>query len=154
MTPARLALLAAVALVLGALAIAARPAASEAPEERVERIAAELRCPVCQGLSVADSPSETARGMRELVAQRVAEGHGDEEIREEFRRSYGDWVFLSPPTTGPAALMWLLPLALVGLGAAVAWTRARGRPAPGREPAPADLAALRARVAREEAADL
>lgn len=152
MTSARVAILVAVLAVAGAAIFAAR-AAPAGPAERVERIVEELRCPVCQGLSVADSPSETARGMRALVVQRVAEGRTDDEIREEFRRSYGDWVFLSPATAGPAALMWLLPFALVGAGLVLAWSRARAPAEAVAEPARADIAALRARVAREEAAD-
>ena len=154
MTPARLAIVLAIIGVLAIAALAARPG-PPGPEERVERIVAELRCPVCQGLSVAASPSETAREMRALVVARVAEGRTDQEIRDEFRRSYGDWVFLAPPTQGAAALMWLLPVALVAAGGAIAWRRARGRPVqPDQDPAAADVLALRARVAREEAADL
>lgn len=153
MTPARFAILAALIAVAGAALFAAWPAPA-GPDARVERIVAELRCPVCQGLSVADSPSETARGMRDLVVQRVAEGRSDDEIRDEFRRSYGDWVFLSPATDGPAVLMWLLPPALVALGLAVAWSRARAPAEPAAEPPRSELEQLRARVAREEAADL
>ncbi len=154
MTPARLAIVLAVTGVLAIVAMAARPGPPGA-DERVERIVAEIRCPVCQGLSVADSPSETAREMRALVVARVAEGRTDQEIRDEFRRSYGDWVFLAPPTQGPAALMWLLPVALVAAGGAIAWGRSRGQPAPPeQDPATDDVLALRARVAREEAADL
>lgn len=153
MTPARAAILAALIAVAGAALFAAWPAPG-GPGERVERIVAELRCPVCQGLSVADSPSETAREMREVVVQRVAEGRTDDEIRDEFRRSYGDWVFLSPATDGPAVLMWLLPLALVALGLALAWSRARAPAETAAEPPHAELEKLRARVAREEAADL
>jgi len=152
-TPARLAIVMAIAGVLAVVAIAAWPG-PEGAEERVERIVAEIRCPVCQGLSVADSPSETAREMRALVVARVAEGRTDQEIRDEFRRSYGDWVFLAPPTQGAAALMWLLPVALVAAGGVLAWGRSRGRPAPPDDPVAADVLALRARVAREEAADL
>ena len=51
MTPARLAIVIAIAGVLAVVAIAARPG-PEGAEERVERIAAEIRCPVCQGLSL------------------------------------------------------------------------------------------------------
>ena len=152
MTRARAAILAAVLALAGAALYAALPAPSSA-EERVERIVADLRCPVCQGLSVADSPSETARQMRDLVAQRVAEGRTDDEIREEFRRSYGEWVFLSPATNSPSVLMWALPFALVGAGAALAWARARGPATESAAPPPAALAQLRSRVAREEAAD-
>ena len=95
------------------------------PAERVDRISAELRCPVCQGLSVQDSPSETARSMRALVAQRVAEGRTDDEIRAEFRASYGDWILLSPALFSLSGLVWLAPLATVAFGAWVAWRRAR-----------------------------
>ncbi|HEX4745197.1 MAG TPA: cytochrome c-type biogenesis protein CcmH [Candidatus Limnocylindria bacterium] len=162
MNAARWALLAAV-LAVGVAALFAAWPAPAGPEERVERIVAELRCPVCQGLSVADSPSESARQMRDLVAQRVAEGRTDAEIREEFRRSYGDWVFLAPETGGPAALMWLAPLLLVAAGLAIAWSRTRARSPDARgsvagviapQPPPAAVEQLRARVAREEAADL
>ena len=153
MNAARPALVVALLAVAAAALFASWPAPAGA-EERVERIVAELRCPVCQGLSVADSPSESARQMRDLVAQRVAEGRTDEEIREEFRRSYGDWVFLAPETEGPAALMWLAPLLLLAAGLGVAWSRARAPAAVDGEPASAAVAQLRARVAREEAADL
>ena len=152
-TSARIVIIVAIAGVLAMVAIAARPG-PEGDAERVERIVAELRCPVCQGLSVADSPSESAREMRALVVARVAEGRTDQEIRDEFRRSYGDWVFLAPPTQGPAALMWLLPVALLAAGGALAWGRSRGRAAPPvQDPVTADVQALRARIAREEAAD-
>lgn len=153
MTAARAAILVALIAIAGAAVFAAWPAPAAAPE-RVQRIAAELRCPVCQGLSVADSPSATARGMRDLVAQRVAEGRSDQEIRDEFRRSYGDWVLLSPATDGPALLIWLLPVALVGFGFTLAWARARAPAENAPAPPPAGLEQLRARVAREEAADL
>lgn len=92
--------------------------------------------------------------MRDLVVQRVAEGRTDDEIRAEFRRSYGDWVFLSPATDGPAVLMWLLPVALVALGLRLAWARGRAPAEAAPEPPYGELEKLRARVAREEAADL
>lgn len=140
-----LALLAAAA----AVAYAGRPA-PEGAAERTLRIAAELRCPVCQGLSAKDSPSETARAMRDLVAQRVAEGRSDDEIRAEFRGSYGDWVLLSPPLAGLSALIWLVPLALIAAGALAVRRLLRAPPDEGPAPPAHTLTALRERVAREE----
>ncbi len=99
--------------------------------QRVDGIAAELRCPVCQGLSVQDSPSETARAMKDLVAKRVAEGRTDDEIRAEFQRSYGDWILLSPPLLSLSGLVWLAPLAALIAGVSLALGRARAPAADG-----------------------
>ncbi len=145
----------AVAIVAIALALgwSARPR-SETPADRVDRITGELRCVVCQGLSVRDSPAESARQMRDLVVQRVAEGRSDQEIVDEFRASYGDWVVLSPPLFSWSALVWLAPFLALLAGLAVAWRWLRAPPPALPEAPQGDVAALRARVAREEALDL
>jgi len=84
----------------------------------------------------------------------VAEGRTDDEIRDEFRANYGDWVVLAPPLVSWSGLLWLTPLAALVSGIAVAWMWMRARPAPLPEARAADVAALRERVAREEALDL
>ena len=140
----RAALVVGIALVAVALAIAAAPR-SETQGERVARLAAELRCPVCQGLSVEDSPSDTARAMRALVEQRVAEGRSDDAIRAEFRQAYGDWIFLSPPLLDPRGLVWLLPAAAILAGLALVATRL-GRAPPAPAPTADQLALLRERA--------
>jgi cytochrome c-type biogenesis protein CcmH len=144
-----------IALVAVGLAVAwsARPHA-ETAAERVDRITSELRCVVCQGLSVRDSPSESARQMRDLVTQRVTEGRTDDQIRDEFRASYGDWVVLSPPLASWSGLVWLAPIVALLIGLAVASRWLRAPPATLPEAPSAEVAALRARVAREEALDL
>jgi cytochrome c-type biogenesis protein CcmH len=150
MTTARWIIVAAILAVGLAVAWTARPQPLT-DAERVDRISAELRCPVCQGLSVQDSPSDTARSMRDLVAQRVAEGRTDDEIRAEFVRSYGDWILLEPPLVSFGGLVWLVPLAAIVLGAGVAWRRARA-PAPVPVvggPSDAELRRLRELVASE-----
>ena len=150
--------LVALALLVLAVAVvfAARPHEMTA-DERIDRIATELRCPVCQGLSVKDSESETARQMRDLVAQRVREGRTDEEIEAEFRAAYGEWIFLSPRLGSWSGLVWLAPIAALAAGLLVATGRLRrqaGDPTTSVEPSAAQVAALRERVAVEEAAEL
>src|SRR3989442_11270566 len=98
-----------------ALVVAARPHEATA-NERIDQIATELRCPVCQGLSVKDSTSETARQMRDLVAQRVREGKTNAEIEAEFRAAYGDWILLSPPVASWSGLVWLVPVVTLAAG--------------------------------------
>src|SRR5438067_2839293 len=130
-------LLIAIGVVLIALALAwtARPQ-TETQAVRVDRLSSELRCVVCQGLSVKDSPSESARQMRDLVTQRVAEGRTDDQIRDEFRASYGDWVELSPPLASWSGLVWVIPFIALAAGLAVAWRRMRALPAVVTEPPP------------------
>lgn len=138
-----------------ALVFAARPHEATA-EERIDQITAELRCPVCQGLSVKDSESETARQMRGLVAERVREGRSNAEIEAEFRAAYGDWILLSPPVSSWSGLVWLAPVAALAAGLVLVTARLR-RPRPEApatgEPTATQIAALRERVAREEAAE-
>ncbi len=144
---ARVAILVGLLAVALALAVAVVPR-SETPADRVARLASELRCPVCQGLSIEESPSDTAREMRQLVAQRVAEGRTDDQIRAEFRAAYGDWIFLSPPLLDPRGAIWLVPLAAVAIGTALLALRLRRAPPP---PVPTDaqLALLRERALEE-----
>jgi len=136
-----------------ALVFAARPHEVTA-DERIDQITTELRCPVCQGLSVKDSTSETARQMRDLVAQRVREGKSDAEIEAEFRAAYGDWIFLSPPVASWSGLVWLVPIAALAAGLVLVTGRLRSTDTPQVAAAsPTEVAALRERVAREEAAE-
>ena len=136
-----------------ALVFAARPHEATA-DERIDQITTELRCPVCQGLSVKDSTSETARQMRDLIAQRVREGKSNAEIQAEFRAAYGDWIFLSPPVASWSGVIWLVPIVALGAGLILVTGRLRSaRPPAPVEPSPTQVAALRERVAREEAAE-
>lgn len=136
-----------------AFVFAARPH-EPTPDERIDQITTELRCPVCQGLSVKDSTSETARQMRDLVAQRVREGRTNAEIESEFRASYGDWILLAPPVASWSGIVWLVPVAALGAGLVLVSGRLRGAQAPAAaEPTATQVAALRERVAREEAAE-
>lgn len=150
MNARRVLIVVAVLAVVGAVAWSARPG-PETQTERVDRITSQLRCVVCQGLSVRDSPSESARQMRAIVVDRVEQGRTDEQIFDEFRASYGDWVVLSPPLFAWSGLVWLAPLAALLAGLVLAVRRMRPEPRPHVEPSAADVALLRERLARDEA---
>ncbi|MDN5750663.1 MAG: cytochrome c-type biogenesis protein CcmH, partial [Pseudonocardia sp.] len=107
-----------------ALLTSARPA-----PDRAQDLAEALRCPVCQSVSIADSPSEQAVAMRQVVAEQVAQGRSDAEIVAFFQARYGDWVLLDPPTRGVTLALWLVPPAAAVLGAVLVAT-------PGPAPAP------------------
>jgi cytochrome c-type biogenesis protein CcmH len=91
-------------------------------DARTKEVAALLRCPVCQGLSVADSPSEMAVSMRHQVRDLVAAGYDQEQILQYFERSYGEFVRLRPPLRGVNWIVWLAPaLGLLAGAAVVGW---------------------------------
>jgi len=145
---------AAVALVFWLVASVA--AAAEGPRDvgqvsdaDVNVVASQLRCVVCQSLSVADSPSEMAAQMRQLVRERLAAGETPDQVVRYFVEKYGDWILLAPPRRGFTLLVWLLPPVAVLLGLAVAVRRVRAwtrRPAPIAEPVDA---AMRERIRTE-----
>jgi len=145
--PPRAAAFAGVLLVAaGALAVVALrgPSAPRTMNDRVRGVASTLRCPVCQNLSVADSPSRLAQQMRTTIAQELGAGRSPDQIRSEFSASYGEWILLAPPKRGIDLIAWLAPLFLVvgALGAGVIavrrWTAGR---TVGPEPGTVDAAA-------------
>lgn len=106
------------------------PALDEAAlEAETKALASHLRCPVCQGLSIQDSPTELAREMRDVVKDQLASGKTPTEVKEYFTSKYGEWILLEPEPTGVNLAVYLLPiLGLLGGGAVIGisvrrWTR-------------------------------
>jgi cytochrome c-type biogenesis protein CcmH len=103
--------------------------AGAALETRTEEVAGLLRCPVCQGLSVADSPASMAVKMKARVRELIAEGYDEEQVLAYFERSYGEFVRLEPPKRGINWLVWLAPPLALALGLAFVARVMRRRPA-------------------------
>lgn len=104
-------------------------------EDRAHALEQRLRCPTCKSVSIAESPSETAAGMRQIVAEQVADGRSDQQILKYFKDRYGQWVLLDPPARGQTLLLWVLPIVAGGAGIIVLVTRAKQSPSdPGELP--------------------
>ena len=106
-------------MILALLLLLNAPPQGDELARQTQEIAARLRCPVCQGLSVADSPSEMAVNMKTEVRDMLARGYTREQIESHFVRSYGEFVLLAPKFEGVNALVWILPIAALLLGAFV-----------------------------------
>lgn len=142
----------ALAVLLLAAPVAAQQPATPISETEAYEIASELRCVVCQNLSVADSPSEMASQMRELVRERLRAGENREQVLQYFVDRYGEWILLAPRRSGFNLLVWVLPFVavVVGLGIVAVllrrWTRRAPSPAAA---GPALDPAMRERIRRE-----
>ena len=123
---------------LAMTAVERRVAGASVSDDDVQAIASQLRCVVCQNLSVADSPSEMAHQMRDLIRERLAAGDRPDQVMAYFVQRYGEWVLLAPPARGLNLLLWLAPFGAVAGGLALVLTLTRRwRRQPGSaEPAP------------------
>lgn len=82
-------------------------------DARTAEVASTLRCPVCQGESIQDSPSELAQQMRSVVKDRLRQGDSPEQVRAYFAARYGEWILLEPKMTGLNVMLYLLPVVLI-----------------------------------------
>ena len=123
----------------------AQPRSGAELEVLTNDVSALLRCPVCQGLSVADSPSSAAQNMKRQIRDLLAAGYDGQQVLTYFERSYGEFVRLQPPLRGINWMLWLAPaVALAGGGFLLVYTTRRkaatqaagvAQPLPAAEPA-------------------
>jgi len=118
-------------VVVAALVWVAWPEPEPSVGDRVRDLAAELRCPDCEGLSVADSSTSSARAIRADLRRRIEAGERDEDIRQEYVDRFGESILLNPEGSGLGLLVWGLPVLVVVVGAgglALALARWRRQP--------------------------
>jgi cytochrome c-type biogenesis protein CcmH len=97
--------------------------ASAEHEERYKELTLELRCLVCQNQNLADSDAPLAQQLRGEIFDMLQDGKTDEEITSFMVERYGDFVLYRPPVQGNTLVLWVMPIAILLVGAiAVAFT--------------------------------
>lgn len=130
LNPPWLALLLALLLALSGAAHAgeAAPASADpALEKRVQRVAGELRCLVCQNETIAASNAELAVDLRNQVREMLRGGSSEREVFDYMTARYGDFVLYRPPLKSTTALLWFGPFLLLGGGLLWLWWLLRKR---------------------------
>lgn len=97
--------------------------------DRVQALGARIRCPVCQGESIADSPTPYANDILAFVEEKVDEGWSDEQILDYLAARF-DGIRLDPRFSGTTVLLWVLPAVVAAAGAWLALRRLIRRPEP------------------------
>jgi cytochrome c-type biogenesis protein CcmH len=78
-------------------------------EQRVQRIAAELRCLVCQNQTIADSNASLAVDLRNQVREQLRAGRSEAQISTYMTERYGDFVLYRPPLKATTVVLWAGP---------------------------------------------
>ena len=89
----------------------------ESLDQRVHDVASQLKCPVCQGESVADSPSTISQQIRAVIRQQLQQGQSEQQIIQYFVSRYGNNILWSAPKQGFTILAWVIPIAILLCGA-------------------------------------
>jgi cytochrome c-type biogenesis protein CcmH len=89
-------------------------------EQRLVKLAEDLRCLVCQNESLAGSHAELAEDLRREIREQMKAGKSDREVIAYLTERYGDFVLYRPPFKPVTWLLWLGPVLFLGIGAG-AW---------------------------------
>jgi cytochrome c-type biogenesis protein CcmH len=119
-------------LVLGVALLIGSGAFDSSPQtvaQRAAAIEANVRCPSCTDLSVAQSNATTALAVRNQIESMVAAGSSTADIDQTLVSEYGQTILLVPPDAGGLPVIWIIPLVLgagaVGAVGVLFWRRSR-----------------------------
>jgi cytochrome c-type biogenesis protein CcmH len=110
-----------------AQAIEPMPFKDHAQELRFQQLTHQLRCPMCQNETLADSNAPIARDLRNQIFQMMQQGRSDEEIKQYLVARYSRFVLYDPPLTPGTWLLWFGPLLILLGGAGVVLVAIRRR---------------------------
>jgi cytochrome c-type biogenesis protein CcmH len=88
----------------------------QAEHERMQNLAAELRCLVCQNQTIADSNSGLAIDLRKQITEQIHNGKSDADIKQYMVERYGEFVLYNPPFSAGNAALWIGPFLLLLIG--------------------------------------
>ena len=110
-----------------AQAIEPMPFANHAQELRFQHLTQQLRCPMCQNETLADSNAPIARDLRHQVFRLMREGRSDAQIKQYLVARYSDYVLYDPPVNPGTWLLWFGPLVILAIGTVVVVVTIRKR---------------------------
>ena len=103
------------------------PLSGEELDRAVALVAADIRCPKCQALSIADSGAASAQAMRGEARSLLASGYTRDQVVRYFEQRYGEFVLLEPRARGLNLIVWTAPAAIVLLGGLLVARRLKQR---------------------------
>lgn len=116
-----------ISVVAMATALAVLIATYRPPADAAEEIGSLIRCPVCQGVPISESPAPMARDMMEILRRELAEGATRQEAIDAVLGAYPGSLFLEPPVSASTVALWAVPLGALVIGLGLTFTLRRSR---------------------------
>ena len=110
-----------------AQAIEPMPFKDHTQELRFQHLTHQLRCPMCQNETLADSNAPIARDLRNQIFKLMQQGKSDDEIKQYLVARYSDYILYDPPLKPGTMLLWFGPLLILLGGAGVVLVAIRKR---------------------------
>ncbi len=115
------------ALLLAGVVFTASADDNAALDKRLDHVAQQLRCLVCQNQSIADSHAQLALDLKKEARTQLSQGRSEQEVIDFMVQRYGDFVLYKPPFNAATLLLWLGPFALLAAGLATLLVNLRRR---------------------------
>src|SRR5690606_26214026 len=97
------------------------------PADTAEEIGSLIRCPVCQGVPISESPAPMARDLMEILRRELAAGASREEAIDAVLGAYPGSLLLEPEVSPTTVALWAVPLVALVVGAGLTLTLRRSR---------------------------
>jgi cytochrome c-type biogenesis protein CcmH len=86
-------------------------------DDQVNAIAKQLFCPICENIPLDVCPTQACAQWRDTIRDKLSQGWSEDQIKDYFVQQYGERVLAKPRTTGLSLYVWVIPPAVILIGA-------------------------------------
>ena len=76
----------------------------------------EISCPLCAGSSIAESNSDIANDLKNVIFKELENGKTPKEIKNNLIKLYGEGILFMPENKISIFILYGFPLLLIGIG--------------------------------------
>ncbi len=76
----------------------------------------EVSCPLCAGSSIAESDSDIANDLKNVIFRELENGKTPKEIKNNLIQLYGEGILFMPENKLSIFILYAFPLLLIGIG--------------------------------------
>ena len=85
-------------------------------EEDFIELSQEISCPLCAGSSIAESNSDIATDLKNVIFKELEKGKTPKEIKNNLIKLYGESILFMPENKISIFILYGFPLLLIGIG--------------------------------------